>query len=79
MKLTTSKKLGLDLVLLILMILLYQKNIISMSFHEIGGLVLFGLFIIHLLFNRKWIKSITKRLFDKSIPIKTRISYILNV
>ena len=43
MKLTTSKKLGLDLVLLILMILLYQKNIISMSFHEIGGLVLFGL------------------------------------
>lgn len=79
MKLTTSKKLVLDLILLILMILLYQKNIISMSFHEIGGLVLFALFIIHLLFNGKWIKSITKRLFDKSVPIKTRISYILNV
>ena len=79
MKLTTSKKLGFDLILLILMILLYKKNIISMSFHEIGGLILFGLFVIHLLFNRKWIKSITKRLFDKSIPIKTRISYILNI
>ena len=43
MKLTTSKKLGLDFSKrLILMILLYQKNIISMSFHEIGGLVLFA-------------------------------------
>ena len=79
MNLTTSKKLGLDLILLVLMILLYEKNIISMSFHEICGLVLFGLFIIHLLFNRKWIKSITKRLFDKSISIKTRVSYILNI
>lgn len=50
-----------------------------MEFHEIGGLILLGVFLIHILINHKWVTTITKKLFSKSIPIKTRLGYILNV
>lgn len=32
----------LDLVLVVLLVLLYNKNVISMAFHEVGGLILCG-------------------------------------
>ena len=44
-------KLFLDLVLLVLLALMYQKRVISMEFHETGGLVLFGLFLLHKVLN----------------------------
>jgi hypothetical protein len=50
-----------------------------MSFHEIGGLIVCGLFLIHKGLNWKWIKAATKKLFDKTLPFKTRAGYIVNV
>ena len=44
-------KFALDLVLLILLALMYQKRVISMRFHELGGLALFGLFVLHKVLN----------------------------
>ncbi|MDF2612209.1 MAG: hypothetical protein K0R92_3683 [Lachnospiraceae bacterium] len=58
---------------------MYKKSAISMSFHEIGGLILLGVFVIHVLINWKWVVAITKKLFHKSIPVKTKIGYILNI
>ena len=52
-------KLLLDLVLLVLLALMYQKKVISMHFHEIGGLVLMGLFFLHKALNWKWIRGVT--------------------
>ena len=49
-----------------------------MRFHEIGGLALFGLFILHLIFNYRWIIGVTKKVFSKSLNAKTRIGYIVN-
>ncbi len=72
-------KILLDVVLLGLLLLMYQKQVISMSFHEIGGLALLGLFLVHLLINRRWIASVTRRLFSKKIPARTRIGYLIDV
>ena len=68
----------LDAVMLLLLVLMYDKNAISMSFHEIGGLFLLGLFVIHLLFNGKWISAVTKRLFGKQTPGKVRLGYCVD-
>lgn len=74
-----SFKLLLDAVMLILLALMYNKMAISMSFHEIGGLILFAFIIFHLILNYKWIIGVTEKLFSKSLPVKTRIGYIANV
>ena len=72
-------KLALDIVMAILFVTFFNKNLISFKFHIVSGLV-FGLFIlIHLILNRKWIVTMTKRLFDKKIKIKTKFSYVLSV
>ena len=72
-----SWKLTLDALLLLLLALMYKKMAISMAFHEIGGLALIGLFVIHHLFNGKWIVAVSKRLFAKETPVKTKLQYIL--
>ena len=54
---TLYGKLALDLVLFALLVLMYQKRLISMEFHEIGGLVLFGLFLVHKALNWKWLRA----------------------
>ena len=54
---TLCGKLALDFVLFALLVLMYQKRLISMEFHEIGGLVLFGLFLVHKALNWKWLRA----------------------
>jgi uncharacterized membrane protein YgcG len=71
-------KLVLDAVMLILLVLMYKKQVISISFHEIGGLALIGLFIIHLLINAKWIGAVTKHLFSKTISAHVRACFIVD-
>ncbi|HEY8462729.1 MAG TPA: DUF4405 domain-containing protein [Bacillota bacterium] len=72
-------KISLDIIMFFLLFLLYKKNAISMSFHELGGLIVWGLFLIHIGLNWKWIVGVSKKLFDKSLPAKTRIGYIVDV
>jgi len=71
-------KLTLDAVMLVLLVLMYKKQVISIGFHEIGGLALIGLFIVHLLFNAKWIGAVTKRLFAKATSAHVRACYIVD-
>jgi len=71
-------KLVLDAVMLILLVLMYKKQVISMEFHEIGGLALIGLFVIHHLVNAKWIGAVTRRLFSKKTPGLVRARYIVD-
>ena len=72
-------KLVLDAVMLILLVLMYKKQVISLEFHEIGGLALIGLFVIHHLVNAKWIGAVTRRLFAKGTPGLVRARYIVDV
>ena len=65
MKKKNRIKLALDILMLILLLLMYNKNVLGMSFHEIGGIAVCGLFIIHKLLNGKWILVITGKLFSQ--------------
>ena len=71
-------KLTLDAVMLVLLVLMYRKQVISLQFHEIGGLALIGLFVIHNLVNGRWITATTKKLFSKSTPAMVRARYIVD-
>lgn len=72
-------KLWLDIVMAVLLFTLFSVSFAGLTFHEISGLVVFGLVIVHLILNWKWIWAFTKRLFSKGIPFKTRFGYSLNV
>ena len=72
-------KLALDAVMLVLLVLMYKKQVVSLSFHEIGGLALIGLFVIHHLVNGRWIKAVTAKLFSKGTPALVRARYIVDV
>ena len=71
---TRSKyvKLFLDGILLVLLSLMYQKRVISMEFHEMGGLVLFGLFLLHKALNWQWIRTVTAGIFRRRIRLNVR-------
>lgn len=72
-------KITLDIVMAILFITFFNKNLISFKFHMRSGII-FGVFIlVHMALNRKWIVNITKRLFDKKINIRVKFSYLLSI
>ena len=71
-------KLILDVIMLVLLVLMYRKQVISLSFHEIGGLALIGLFLIHHLANAKWIRAATRKLFCKGTSGLVRARYIVD-
>lgn len=50
-----------------------------MSFHEVGGLILCGLFLVHKGLNWKWITDVSKKLFGKSLTAKTRFGYLVDI
>lgn len=69
----------LDVLLIVLISTLFSKNAISMAYHEIAGLVLFGLFVVHLILNRKWIAGVFLKIFSKKFPMKTRITCLIDL
>ena len=77
-KQTRVLKIVLDAVMLVLLVLMYKKQVISMSFHEIGGLALIGLFVIHNLLNARWIGATTRKIFSKATPGMVRARYIVD-
>lgn len=62
-------KLLLDLVLLVLLALMYQKKVINMHFHELGGLALMGLFFLHKALNWKWIRGVTAGMLRRKTKV----------
>ncbi|MGI1659436.1 MAG: DUF4405 domain-containing protein [Desulfitobacterium sp.] len=71
-------KLTLDIVMYIVFVLLMKISFGGLTFHEIAGLGIGFVFIVHILLNLQWVKKITLRLFDQSLPRKTRLGYIIN-
>jgi len=74
MKNSTKLKLILDSAMVVLLMLMYKKQVISMIFHEIGGLIFLGFVLIHVfIINRKWVISVTKKVFSKSTGTRLRV------
>ena len=65
-------KLLLDLALFVLLSLMYRKNAIGMRFHELGGLALCGLFLIHKALNWKWIRGVTAGMIRRNVKLNAR-------
>lgn len=74
----TLVKIILDICMLALLVLMYQKRVISMHFHEVGGLVLFALFLLHNGLNWKWVKAVSLKIFQRDLPVRARVSWLVN-
>ena len=72
-------KFTLDIAMAILFITFFNKNLISFKFHIISGYVFAGFILAHMILNKKWIINISKRLFDKKLKLRVKISYILSL
>ncbi|WP_246483813.1 DUF4405 domain-containing protein [Heyndrickxia vini] len=73
-------KIVLDLLMAVTFVLLMNPRVLDgLPFHEIAGL-LFGVAILtHIGLNFRWVINVTKKIFDRSLPKKTRFSYLLNI
>lgn len=75
----TILKIFLDTVILLLLAMMYQKRVICIRFHEIGGLILFGLFLLHNGLNWKWFKGVSSNIFQRGLPLRSRVNWLVNV
>ncbi len=64
-------KILVDIFMIILFICLMKIKITGMHRHEVLGIVLTLLVIIHLVLNFNWFKNILKKLFNKNMSSKT--------
>ena len=72
-------KIVIDIIMITFMILLMSMNTTGELLHEILGIGIGIAFIIHIILNFKWIKSMTNNIRNKQINIKSKILYWLNV
>lgn len=70
-------KIILDIIMTILIIILMKISITGLKLHEIIGIIIFFLFIIHKILNYKYFKSLIKN-FSK-IKLKQKIIIILDI
>lgn len=79
MRSKTVSKLILDITMALLFTVLIYPRTTGMSFHEIAGLAIALLMIIHLSLNWAWIKAITRNFFKPGLKAKSRWFYILDI
>jgi len=64
--------------MLALLVIVYSVSATGIFIHEVLGLVIYVFFIIHLLYNYKWIQNVKKRFFDNSLNRKTKFMYLVD-
>lgn len=72
-------KMILDLVMTLLIVLLMNLATTGLALHELLGLFAGVLFLVHKALNWAWIRAVSKNLFRKETPAKTKFLYMLNV
>ncbi|MBE5041269.1 DUF4405 domain-containing protein [Ructibacterium gallinarum] len=76
MKQKQNFKLALDIIMLLLSVTFFNKSLISLSYHEIAGLILIGIFVLHIVINLKAI-SVMCRKFVK-VPAETKAGVVVD-
>ncbi len=67
-------RIPLDILLVFLFTTVFSKNVISLTYHEVIGLALFALILVHVFFlNSAWVKGVAAKLFQRKMPNKTRL------
>ena len=69
----------LDIIMTVVMLCLVNTNITGLMLHEILGLGIFLLFLMHKVLNFKWIKAVTTGLFQKKLTPKAKLRYAVDV
>lgn len=72
-------KIILDIIMFVSMILLMKTNITGLQLHEILGICLFIIFIIHKIINFKWVKSVGKNILNKNMKNKSKMMFFLDL
>jgi hypothetical protein len=72
-------KLVLDVIMYVIFVLLMKIGFGGIAFHEIAGIGIGFVFLVHILLNLQWIKKVTLKLFDRKLPGKIRFGYLLNL
>lgn len=79
MNINNTIKINFDTAMFLLFVLEYNTMMAvlgGMKWHEITGLVVGGMFILHMIIDWQWIKTVTVTIFQKKVPGKTRLAYI---
>jgi hypothetical protein len=75
----TVVKIVLDVVMVAALLLLYNSQVLTIGFHEIAGIAILGVFLVHCLLNARWIVKVGAKLFSSTLPAKTRLSYWVTI
>ncbi|MGH4036809.1 MAG: DUF4405 domain-containing protein [Sphaerochaeta sp.] len=80
MKNKLTKYLILDTLLVFLFVMLYDKGATGMSLHEIAGLAMLSLCVVHVVIHPKYVVNTTKKAFSRGTGLskKARFSYFLS-
>lgn len=78
-KIKNTIKMIINIIMLLIMISLMNKNFTGMKAHEIFGIILFILFFIHKIINIKTIKVFCKNLFNKNFKVENKVLFILDI
>ncbi|RXZ01364.1 hypothetical protein DMO16_17905 [Fictibacillus sp. S7] len=80
MKKINFVKFVIDVIIAVTFVLFFNKRVLGgMTFHVVVGTAIGVAFLTHMAMNWRWIKNVTRKLFDKKLPGKTRFSYGLNL
>ncbi len=71
-------KLMLDIILTVLFITLIYPRDTGFTFHEIAGLSISVLFLVHIGLNWSWFKNITINIFNPRLKSKPRLFYLMD-
>lgn len=72
-------KILLDIVMCLALVLLYKAKVLTLTYHEVVGIAILFVFLIHILLNRKWVVNVGKKLFSPSTPARTKFSYWMTI
>jgi len=78
MKKMNRIKLALDVLMLLVLLLMYRSDVLGLTFHEVGGIAVCGLFIIHILLNGKWTLVVTGKLFSKKTAWRNKLNWLID-
>lgn len=70
-------KIILDIIMLLMTLTLFNKQFISMKYHEIAGLVLIAVVIVHIIVNIKTITAMCKKFIK--VPLAIKIGLIVDI
>lgn len=74
-----SAKIALDVVMFLILVLLYKAKVLTLTYHEVAGIGILLVFLVHCLFNWRWIANNAKKLFSAQTPARTKFSYWVSI